>query len=113
MPCKNKITGAYSIGASFGLDKKYILMNYNYSLDSVFTLVHELGHSMHSYYSDKKQNIFNASYPIILAEIASIYNELMLFDYLYENSKSKKEKFYLLQKFIDNFIGTVIKQTMW
>ncbi|WP_429996470.1 M3 family metallopeptidase, partial [Mycoplasmopsis bovis] len=86
---KNKLSGAYSIGNSYGIDKKFILMNFDGELNSVETLAHELGHSMHSYFSDKNNDITNASYPIFLAEIASIFNELMLYDYLIEKSNSK------------------------
>ncbi|MGX9395631.1 oligoendopeptidase F [Mycoplasma sp. 1573] len=109
----NKRSGAYSIGASYGLDKKYILMNFNGSLDSVGTLCHEMGHSMHSYFSDITQDIKRSQYPIFLAEIASIFNELMLNDYLISKAKSDKEKFYLLGESINDFVGTVIRQTQW
>jgi oligoendopeptidase F len=108
----NKRTGAYSIGGSFGLDKKYILMNFDESIRSVATLAHEIGHSMHSYYSDNEQPINLASYPIFLAEIASIFNELMLQDYLLNNTKDDKLKFHLLSEAIEDFEGTVRRQTM-
>ncbi|WP_261368926.1 M3 family metallopeptidase [Mycoplasma struthionis] len=109
----SKITGAYSIGESYGLNKKYILMNFDYTLSSVNTLAHEMGHSLHSYFSDTYQPYFRSKYPIFLAEIASIFNELMLNDYLVKNAKSDKEKFMLLNQSIDDFIATVIKQTEW
>ncbi len=113
IPVDNKRTGAYSIGGSFGLDKKYILMNFDESIRSVATLAHEIGHSMHSYYSDNEQPINLASYPIFLAEIASIFNELMLQDYLLSNTKDDKLKFHLLSEAIEDFEGTVRRQTMW
>ncbi len=113
IPVDNKRTGAYSIGGSFGLDKKYILMNFDESIRSVATLAHEIGHSMHSYYSDNEQPINLASYPIFLAEIASIFNELMLQDYLLNNTKDDKLKFHLLSEAIEDFEGTVRRQTMW
>ena len=113
IPVENKRTGAYSIGGSFGLDKKYILMNFDESIRSVATLAHEIGHSMHSYYSDNEQPINLASYPIFLAEIASIFNELMLQDYLLSNTKDDKLKFHLLSEAIEDFEGTVRRQTMW
>ena len=75
---KGKTSGAYSIGASFGLDKKYILMNWSNNFNSVSTLAHELGHSMHSYFSDTYQDYYNSQYPIILAEIASTFNEVFI-----------------------------------
>lgn len=110
---ENKRSGAYSIGGSYGLDKKYILMNFDGSIRSVATLAHEAGHSMHSYFSDKEQPINLASYPIFLAEIASIFNELMLQDYLLNKTKDEKLKFHLLSEAIEDFEGTVRRQTMW
>ncbi|QBF34438.1 oligoendopeptidase F [Mycoplasmopsis phocirhinis] len=113
MTIDNKISGAYSIGSTYGLEKKYILMNFDGDLSSVETLAHELGHSMHSYFSDKNNEIHNASYPIFLAEIASIFNELMLYDYLLRQSKNAKFKFKIIESMIDGFIGTVFRQTLW
>ncbi|WP_322910890.1 oligoendopeptidase F [Mycoplasmopsis felis] len=113
MSTKTKRSGAYSIGGTYGIDKKYILMNFEGTLRSVETLVHELGHSMHSYFSDKNQDLQGSQYPIFLAEIASIYNELMLSDYLLKNSKDDKFKFKILDSMIQGFIGTVLKQVNW
>ncbi|WP_029906062.1 M3 family oligoendopeptidase [Mycoplasmopsis opalescens] len=113
MTIDNKRSGAYSIGESYGLDKKYILMNWNDQLSSVETLAHELGHSMHSYYSDKNNPIELSKYPIFLAEIASIFNEQMLFDYLLKTSNDDKFKFKILQSMIDGFFGTVSRQVKW
>ncbi|TPR54299.1 oligoendopeptidase F [Metamycoplasma neophronis] len=113
MNVPSKRSGAYSIGGSYGLDKKYILMNFDGTLNAVGTLCHEMGHSMHSYYSDKNQSVFRSQYPIFLAEIASIFNELLLNDYLIERAKSDEEKFYLLSESIGDFIGTVLRQTQW
>ncbi|WP_051449488.1 oligoendopeptidase F [Mycoplasmopsis cricetuli] len=113
LPANSKRSGAYSIGSSYGIDKKYILMNFKGDLDSVETLAHELGHSMHSYFSDTRQDLINSNYPIFLAEIASIYNELMLFDYLLENSNNIKLKFQILENMIDGFVGTVLRQVEW
>lgn len=109
----NKRSGAYSIGSTYGLDKKYILMNHDGKLNSISTLAHEMGHSMHSYYSDNNQPYNLSQYPIILAEIASIFNELMLNDYLIKNTNDDKLKFYLLSDAIDEFEATVRRQTMW
>lgn len=109
----NKRSGAYSIGASYGLEKKYILMNFNGQLDSVETLAHELGHSMHSYYSDTNLSLEESQYPIFLAEIASIFNELMIFDYLLKHSDSDELKFHILNTIIIGFIGTVMRQVEW
>ncbi len=112
-PVKGKRSGAYSIGASYGLDKKYILMNWNDNFNSVTTLAHELGHSLHSYFSDKYQDYFNASYPIILAEIASTFNEVLLAEHLLKTSSDDKLKFYVISNLLDTFVGTVHRQTMW
>lgn len=113
MSAKGKRSGAYSIGSSYGIEKKYILMNFNGTLKSVSTLAHELGHSMHSYYSDTRQSLNLSQYPIFLAEIASVFNELMLFDYLLKNSHDDKLKFTILTDVINGFIGTVMRQVEW
>lgn len=109
----NKRSGAYSIGQSYGLEKKYILMNHDGKFHSVSTLAHEAGHSMHSWYSDNNQPFNLSSYPIFLAEIASIFNELLLNDYMMENTKDEKVKFALLGESIEEFEATVRRQTMW
>ncbi len=109
----NKRSGAYSIGQTYGINKKYILMNFEGTLSSISTLAHEIGHSMHSYFSDINQPYNLSQYPIFLAEIASIFNELMLNDYLFNSSKDNKFKFYLLSNQINEFLGTVKQQTMW
>lgn len=110
---ENKRSGAYSIGQSYGLDKKYILMNHDGKLSSVSTLAHEAGHSMHSWYSDSNQTYNLSSYPIFLAEIASIFNELMLNDYLMKNTNDENVKFHLIEEAINEFDATVRRQTMW
>ncbi|MBN4089403.1 oligoendopeptidase F [Mycoplasma enhydrae] len=109
----SKRSGAYSIGGTYGINKIYILMNWDDTINSVNTLCHEMGHSMHSYYSNKTQNIFRSQYPLFLAEIASIFNELLLNDYLMENAKTDEEKFFLVNESINDFIGTVLRQTQW
>ncbi|MHA3801800.1 oligoendopeptidase F [Mycoplasma sp. VS30B] len=113
MPVDNKRSGAYSIGGTYDIDKKYILMNFDGRLDSIETLAHELGHSMHSYFSSKYQPLVNSQYPIFLAEIASIFNELMLFDYLLKTSNDDKLKFKILSNMISGFAGTVLTQVEW
>ncbi|WP_153986970.1 oligoendopeptidase F [Metamycoplasma hominis] len=109
----SKRSGAYSIGGAAGMKKIYILMNFDGTLESVNTLCHEMGHSMHSYFSNKCQSPLRSSYPIFLAEIASIFNELLLNDYLISKSKNVQQQFYLLDSSINDFIGTVLRQTMW
>ncbi len=112
MTVDNKRSGAYSIGASHGLGKKYILMNNEGSIRSAETLAHELGHSMHSYYSDKL-HIRNSQYKIFVAEIASIFNELMFFDYLLNTTDDDKLKFKIRQQIAEGFEGTVLRQIEW
>ncbi|WP_427902741.1 oligoendopeptidase F [Metamycoplasma alkalescens] len=109
----SKRSGAYSIGGTHGLNKIYILMNWDYTINSINTLCHEMGHSMHSYFSVKNQSAFRSQYPIFLAEIASIFNELLLNDYLISKAKTNEEKFFLLNESINDFIGTVLRQTQW
>ena len=76
-------------------------------------MAHELGHSMHSYYSDKNQNYFNSQYPIFLAEIASTVNEVLLNDYMYKNAKTKNEKIFYLTELLDKVRTTIYRQTMF
>lgn len=110
-PQDGKRSGAYSSG-SFDTDP-YILMNYTEDLDSVFTLAHELGHSVHSYYSRKNNEFIYSGYTIFVAEVASTTNELLLLDYLMKNAKTDEEKIYLIDFYIDSFKGTVFRQTMF
>ena len=110
-PNKGKKSGAYSWGSYDTYP--YLLLNYNNTTDSVVTLVHELGHSMHSYYSDKNQNYFNSQYPIFLAEIASTVNEVLLNDYMYKNANSKDEKIFYLTEMLDKIRATIYRQTMF
>ena len=109
-PNDGKKSGAYSWGCYDSYP--YLLLNYNDTIDSVSTMAHELGHSMHSYYS-KKQNYVDSNYPIFLAEIASTVNEVILNDYLYKNAKTKEEKMYYLTDFLDMVRTTIYRQTMF
>lgn len=108
---EGKQGGAYSWGSYDS--HPYILMSYKDDLNSLFTLVHELGHSMHSYYSKKAQPYIYSRYKIFVAEVASTLNELLLIDYLLENSKSKEERIYLLNYYLEQFRTTVYRQTMF
>lgn len=110
----NKRSGAYSIGNSHWTPKKYILMNYDSSYTSVSTLAHELGHSMHSYFSDNFQDENNSQYTIFMAEIASVFNEIALVKYMLQQNKNDKEfSFFLLGELLDVIKGTVLRQTIW
>lgn len=111
--CANtgKRSGGYSSG-SYDTEP-YILLNYNDSLDSMFTTVHELGHSMHSYYTRSTQPYIYGSYSIFLAEIASTTNELLLLNYMLDKTEDEKEKAYLLDHYVNSFKSTVFRQTMF
>lgn len=108
---KGKRSGAYSWGA-YG-SHPYVLLNYSKELDAVFTLAHEMGHALHSYYSDHNQPHTYAGYKIFVAEVASTCNESLLMQDLLKKAKDKKEKAYLLNHFIDQFKGTIFRQTMF
>ena len=111
MENEGKRSGGYSSG-SYDTEP-YILLNYNDSLDSLFTTAHELGHSMHSYYTRKTQPYIYGNYSIFLAEIASTTNELLLLNYMIDHAKDKKEKAYLLNHYVNSFKSTVFRQTMF
>jgi oligoendopeptidase F len=111
-PNAGKQSGAFSCGTFDG--DPYILMNYKPEvLDDMFTLAHEAGHSMHSYYSAKSQPFENYDYTIFVAEVASTFNEQLLSHNLMENAKSNKERAYLINRDIDAIRGTIIRQTMF
>lgn len=108
---RGKRSGAYSWGA-YGTHP-YVLLNYQGKLDDVFTLAHEMGHALHSWYSNANQPYVYSGYLIFVAEVASTCNESLLMQYLLKESKDKKEKAYLLNHFIDQFKGTLFRQTMF
>ena len=108
---QGKRSGAYS-AAVYGVHP-YVLMKYNESLDSVFTLIHEMGHSMHSYYSDTTQPYIYSQYKIFVAEVASTCNEVLLLEYLLRQTEDKKERAYLLNHYLDMFKGTLFRQTQF
>ncbi len=109
--CKGKRSGAYSSGCYDSYP--YILLNFNGTLNDVFTLAHELGHSMHSYYSHKAQKYHYADYSIFVAEVASTTNELLLHDYLMKQNPEPDFKSYLLCHLADEIRGTIYRQTMF
>ena len=108
---EGKATGAYSWGTY--TSHPYMLMNYNGTMDHMFTLAHELGHAMHSYHSDKALPYATAGYPLFLAEVASTFNENLLLNYLMKNTDDKKQKLVLLDQWINNFLGTVFTQVIF
>lgn len=110
-PNKNKKSGAYSCG---GYDTKpFVLLNYTNTYNDVSTLAHELGHSMHTYFSNKYNTYGNHEYPIFLAEIASTVNEMLLSYYMEEKAKTKEEKLSVLEDRLNTFKSTIFRQTMF
>ena len=107
---EGKRSGAYSAGASV---HPYVLMNYSGTLDSQFTLAHEMGHALHSYLSNKHQNHIDSDYVIFVAEVASTCNEALLMEYLLQKTTDKKERIYLINHFLEQFKGTLYRQTMF
>ena len=109
-PNVGKRSGAYSAGAAV---HPYVLLNHTNTLDSQFTLAHEMGHALHSYYSNKTQNPIDANYVIFVAEVASTFNEALLMEDLLKKTTDKKERAYLINHFLDQFKGTIYRQTMF
>ena len=107
---EGKRSGAYSAGASV---HPYVLLNYTGTLDSQFTLAHEMGHALHSYLSNKTQNPIDAQYVIFVAEVASTCNEALLMQHLLQKTTDKKERAYLINHFLEQFKGTLYRQTMF
>lgn len=109
---KAKRSGAYSSGTTFG-KHPYVLLNWNYQLNDVFTFAHEMGHNMHSYYTGNNQPYQYANYTIFLAEVASTFNEALLLDYLIKHSVDKKEKLFLIEKGLNEITTTFYRQIMF
>ena len=107
---EGKRSGAYSAGAKV---HPYVLLNYSGTLDSQFTLAHEMGHALHSYLSNKTQNPIDSQYVIFVAEVASTCNEALLMEYLLGKTTDKKERAYLINHFLEQFKGTLFRQTMF
>jgi len=105
-----KRSGAYSAGAAV---HPFVLLNYAGTLDSQFTLAHEMGHALHSYLSNKHQNPVDSGYVIFVAEVASTCNEALLMDYLLSKATDKKERIALINHYLDQFKRTLYRQTMF
>ncbi|QFG01112.1 oligoendopeptidase F [Psychrobacillus glaciei] len=108
---KGKRSGAYSSG-SYGTNP-YILMNWQNNMDNLFTLAHEFGHSLHSYYTRENQPYVYGDYSIFVAEVASTCNEALLNDYLLKTIEDPKKRIYLLNHWLEGFKGTIFRQTMF
>ena len=108
---ENKRSGAYSWGSYS--TKPFVLLNYSATIHDIFTIAHELGHSMHSYYSNHTQPYSKAGYAIFVAEVASTVNEVLLLKYLLGTTTDKKMKKYLLSYYLDMFRTTLFRQTMF
>ncbi len=107
---EGKRGGAYSAGTAV---HPYVLLNYTGTLDSQFTLAHEMGHAIHSYLSNKNQNPIDADYVIFVAEVASTCNEALLMEHLLAKTTDKKERAYLINHFLEQFKSTLYRQTMF
>lgn len=105
-----KRSGAYSAGCRI---HPFVLLNYKNNLDSEFTTVHEMGHALHSYLSNKNQPVIDSDYVIFVAEVASTCNEALLMQYLLKNTADKKERAYLINYFLEQFRTTLYRQTMF
>ena len=109
-PNEGKRSGAYSAGADV---HPFVLLNHTGTLDNQFTLAHEMGHAMHSYLSHKHQNPIDADYVIFVAEVASTFNEAVLMEHLLAKATDKKERAFLINHYLDQFKGTIYRQTMF
>lgn len=107
---EGKCSGAYSAGA---LVHPYVLLNHTDDLQSAFTVAHEMGHALHSYFSNKHQPTAYSDYEIFVAEVASTFNESLLMQYLLKTTSDKKQKAYLINYFLEQFRTTLYRQTMF
>ena len=107
---EGKTSGAYSAGARV---HPYVLLNHKDTLNCMFTLAHEMGHAIHSYYSNSTQPVVYSDYKIFVAEVASTCNEALLMQYLLKNTQDKKQRAYLINYFLEQFRTTLYRQTMF
>ena len=108
---QGKRGGAYSTGSA--RPHPYVLLNHKDTLDSMFTIAHEMGHALHSYYSCLNQPVSRSDYVIFVAEVASTCNEVLLMEHLLGRTEDKKQRAYLINHFLDQFKGTLFRQTMF
>lgn len=108
---QGKTSGAYSWGGY--LTHPYVLLNYQGTTNDIFTIAHELGHALHSFYTNKTQPYIYSEYKIFVAEVASTVNESLLMHYMLQNTADPKEKAYLLNHHLEEFRGTIFRQTMF
>ncbi|ELK40057.1 oligopeptidase F [Brevibacillus agri BAB-2500] len=108
---EGKTSGAYSWGAY--TTHPYVLMNYQDNVNNMFTLAHEMGHALHSYHSNQAQPYTYADYKIFVAEVASTLNEALLMHHLLQTTTDKKQRMYLINYYLEQFRGTVFRQTMF
>ncbi len=108
---EGKTSGAYSWGAY--TTHPYVLLNYQDNVNNMFTLAHEMGHALHSYYSNQNQPYTYASYRIFVAEVASTLNEALLMHYMLDTTDDKRKRMYLINYYLEQFRGTVFRQTMF
>lgn len=111
-PTEGKTSGAYSNGAAYDVHP-YMLLNYNGKYDDMSTLAHELGHTMHSYFSNKTQPYPLSSYPTFVAEVASTFNEALLIDYMLKHIKDDATRLSLLGNYLESIKGTVFRQSQF
>lgn len=111
-PTEGKTSGAYSNGSAYDVHP-YMLINYNGKYDDMSTIAHELGHTMHSYFSNKTQPFALSSYPIFVAEVASTFNEALLSDYMLKKIKDDTTRLSLLGNYLEGIKGTVFRQTQF
>src|SRR5579862_5610220 len=111
-PSEGKSSGAYSNGGAYDVHP-YMLLNYNGKYDDMSTLAHELGHTMHSYFSNKTQPYALSSYPIFVAEVASTFNEALLLDYMLKHTQDDATRLSLLGNYLESIKGTVFRQTQF
>ncbi len=109
---KGKRSGAYSTDGIYGVHP-FVLLNFNGTLNDIFTLVHEMGHSLHTWYSCHNQTFFNSQYKIFVAEVASTTNEVLLLEYLLSVTEDKAKLKYLVNHYLESFKGTLYRQTMF